>query len=272
MFEIPWVAERVVLYGAGVIPHVRIDGKYACRGAASPSAAAQAYRDAIDQRLAETGGLSSVEIQGGYWLDGDSLRLEAVFTRQEPELLLDTRATLLLLVDNLEWHNVWYDQVTQDAHDEDLALDQIGAGELVRATFYRDPEWSLSELTCVAFLQQMSDSLEVYQATLLGQVGAGGIAERDPLLTAPRITGLAPNPFPGYGEVQIRLALPSTGLPDGVCLELIDAQGRLRRRLDATAPIWDGRDAQGWALPAGAYWFRLRGTSRSEAKRMVVIR
>lgn len=272
VFEIPWVVERVELYGAGVIPHVRIDGKYACRGASSPSAAAQAYREAIDQRLAETGGLSAVEIHGGYWLDGDSLRLEAVFTREETDPLLDTQATLLLLVDNLVWHDVWYDQVTQDAYDEEIILDQIGAGKLVRATFWRDPEWSLNELTCVAFLQQMSDSLQIYQSALLTQVGAGGIAEQDPFWILPRIASIAPNPFPGCGEVRISLELPPTGLPEDAGLELLDSEGRRLRRLSPVRLTWDGRDARGDALPTGTYWLRLTGAGAAEGKRMVVIR
>jgi hypothetical protein len=83
-----------------------------------------------------------------------------------------------------------------------------------------------------------------------------------------------PNPFPGEVVFSFRL-----GSPQPVQLRIWDVAGRqvvtlLDGRLEAgTHRVrWDGRDAQGRPVPAGAYFFRLNAGDRSRSGKVMRLR
>ena len=67
--------------------------------------------------------------------------------------------------------------------------------------------------------------------------------------------------------------------PGRVALRVYDAAGRVVRTLvdgpkDAReyGAIWDGRDEQGRALPAGVYFYTLRSPGYASTKKMILLR
>ena len=289
VFEIPWVEQRVELYGAGVIPHVRIDGKYAIRGAQSCSWAAAEYRAAIEQRLGQTNGLSPIAITGAYLVAADSVRVTATFTLLDAVALPDLRGFLLVLVDDLYWAGVYYDHVTQGASSQNLTLVQPDDAATISAVFARQPTWNSDDIHCLAFCQRMSDSLDVHQAAWLTE--APTWVEEDPARTGAAGMWASPNPFPASrGTLRIALEQPgghsasaqAAEIPAGGALpavEILDGRGRLVLRIASdpstfgTSVVhWDGRDRRGHPVPAGAYWVRATGADALPATRVIVIR
>ena len=275
MFEIPWVVQRSDLYGAGYMPHVRIDGKFAVRGAQNCSSAAAAYRTAIQQRLAQTQGLSPIEITGAYLVGADSVRATATCTLLDAVALTATRGYLLMLVDDLYWAGVYYDHVTQGAREQGLLLAQPGDMATITAVFAREPEWDADDIHCLAFCQQMSDSLDVHQAAWLTEVSSWVADDPASIRMAP--LRASPCPFlPARGPLTLSLARPLAGI-DGA--EILDGQGR---RVALVAPPrwagaarglrWDGRDAGGCPLPAGSYWVRVPAAGEGPATRLILVR
>lgn len=281
IFRIPWTVERSEFYpGSGYLPHVRFDGKYSEGGAVSCSSAAQEYRGWIHLRLDETGGLSPVEISGVHWIQGDSLWLSAAFRLVDPDTLQDTRAFLLVLVNNLEWHGTTYLHLTREAYDEEVLLAEIGDVVLVTAGFAIDPEWEIDTIECIAFIQRMTGDKEVYQSARLPL--ALGASADDMVSIRPRVLTITPNPFvPGRqaGIALMQLATQESCGPAQVSLEMWDQNGRLVRRLLAGPAghgtwmaAWDGRDDNGLPIGTGSYWLRLTADGRTQGARLVLIR
>lgn len=108
-----------------------------------------------------------------------------------------------------------------------------------------------------------------YQVT----VNAGQLAVGD------RLSGfaLAPAwPNPAHGSARIAYSLPAAGR---VKLAVYDLAGaRVRTLVDTEQPagassvLWDGRDAQGSPVRAGAYFIRLEHGGRDLTRRMVMTR
>lgn len=288
-FEIPWVEERSDLYVAGIIPHVRIDGKFAIRGAPNCTWAAAQYRTAIQQRLAETQALSPIAIGGAYFVAADSVQVAATFTLLDPVALSDTRGFLLMLVDNLYWGPTRFDHVTQGASEQDLLLTQPDDQVTMAAAFARQPTWDADDIHCLAFFQCMSESLEVHQVAWLTSI-ASWVAE-DPAAGGRDWMWASPNPFAASrGTLRIGLigdaghsaSMAPPGIPAWRALrlvEILDTQGRLIAQIgcDPSAAAghvaqWDGRDGHGCPVPAGAYWVRTRGGRTAAATRVVLLR
>lgn len=275
VFEVPWGLERSALYGAGYMPHVRIDGKFAIRGAQNCSAAAAAYRGAIQQRLAQTQGLSPIAVAGAYLVGADSVRATATCTLLDAVTLPSPRAFIVLLVDHLYWAGVYYDHVTRAAHEQSISLGQAGDAVTIAAVFARDPAWDTDDIHCLAFCQQMCDSLDVCQAAWLTEASSwvGG----DPAPVRLAALRASPCPFlPARGPLTLSLARPA-GADGGV--EILDALGRRVARVapngraGATALLrWDGRDTDGRPVPAGTYWISLRSGDRTEALPLLLAR
>jgi hypothetical protein len=83
----------------------------------------------------------------------------------------------------------------------------------------------------------------------------------------------AARPDPATGPAGVRLDMPATAR---VRLDVIDVAGRVVREIDAGRLasgahdlVWDGRDREGRATPAGIYWLRVR-VGAEEALRRVV--
>ncbi|MBD3236210.1 MAG: hypothetical protein GF330_05880 [Candidatus Eisenbacteria bacterium] len=101
--------------------------------------------------------------------------------------------------------------------------------------------------------------------------GGQGIAE-EVGIRGLRLLGAGPNPAPGWADLRFRL-----GSESRVEVALYDLQGRQLRVLGgrfapgAHALSWDGRDADGHAVPAGIYLYRLAdATDRIEGRILMV--
>ncbi|MCA9759106.1 MAG: VCBS repeat-containing protein [Candidatus Eisenbacteria bacterium] len=136
-------------------------------------------------------------------------------------------------------------------------------------------------------------SVESGEVASTDAVSAGGSARLYSAAGAAEaidVVGAAPNPT--YGSVELRVGTPvdpsvsSTDLEratqgDGTAvwaapLRVLDATGRVVRVFGAEAAsrgvvVWDGRDEQGKALPAGVYYVAA-GPSKSGATKVVLLK
>ena len=248
-------------------------------GASSCYSAAAEYRSLIEQRLAETGGQSRVSVTGGYWFDGDSLRVTVSYQLLEAGPLVDLQAHVMILEDDIYCSGQYFHHVTRAARSTDVVLDVAGQSAFAQAAFAIDPAWDPGHLSCAVCLQRMgevNEEKEIHQAALLSE-GHAGVPGPEAPMAGLRLSAW-PNPFVpaqhgGGLRVEVRLAadaggsafLPS-GFPRAGGLELCDAGGR---RVARTSPFsadadgvvliatWDGRDLLGRPLPGGVYWLRL---------------
>lgn len=278
-YEIPWTQVRSDFYWAGNIPHVRIDGLYLDVGASSCYAAAAEYRALIEQRFAETGGQSPVAVTGGYWFDGDSLRVAASFRLLDPAPMVDLQAHVMILEDDLYSSGQAFHHVTRAAGSADVALEVAGQAAAVETAFPVDPAWNPNHLSCAVCLQRMgavNEEKEIHQAALLGEGHADVPGPAAPVAGL-RISA-RPNPFVpaqhgGRLRVDVRFvpgpvsgASRSSGPWFEGPLELYDAAGRCVARTSPLAAggegrvltaTWDGCTLTGRPLEGGRYWLRM---------------
>lgn len=82
-------------------------------------------------------------------------------------------------------------------------------------------------------------------------------------------------PNPATGVCRIRFRLPTATMVD---IDLLDAEGRMVRNLwegmveGEHQVTWDGRAADGRALPAGIYWSRLRSGEEHCHRSILIVR
>jgi len=284
-WQIPWTEARSDLYTAGNMPQVRFDGKYVIRGADSTIQAANRYRPVIEQRLAETDYLSQVEIHGQHWFEHETVFLSATFTLEGPDTLSNLRSHLIVLVNGLEYSGTLYNEVTQAVHEEDVTLASVGSSVTISAPFPMDPEWSESSIECIAFIQEMTDSLTIAQTVRL-PLGMP-FSDRLELVLDPNPScRLSPNPLTHRGGRQeIRIDLIGASFSGELAaaemslVSLYDAAGHLVRQLVPRVQgpwqgslVWDGRDRNGQAAPAGVYWLRPDRREDFSGGRLVLLR
>jgi hypothetical protein len=106
-------------------------------------------------------------------------------------------------------------------------------------------------------------------AVVTGSTGVSG-SEADVKLYRP-----APNPF--RGDSRFRYSVPAEGAP--VRIEVFDVAGRrVRELVSGTRPagvheaVWDGRDGEGRAVPAGVYFYRARIGAEERILRVIRLR
>jgi len=80
-------------------------------------------------------------------------------------------------------------------------------------------------------------------------------------------------PNPAFGRVRFVGGLPDA---ENVAADVLDAQGRMVRHLEARGPSaapleWDGRDARGARARAGVYWLRVAFDGRVSRTRFVLL-
>ena len=96
---------------------------------------------------------------------------------------------------------------------------------------------------------------------------------RPPLSPLPRVSMGAPVPNPFQDVVRFPVRPNGSGAREA---SVYDVRGRKLR--DLPMPVaggtieWDGRDAAGWAVPAGVYFIRLRSGDVVETWRMTLVR
>jgi hypothetical protein len=162
-----WTNARVDFYGVIGLPRVWFDGLSNVGGVTSCSQAASLYRAAIQQRLAQTGGLSPVAIDGSWARDDETVTLTATFRKLDPVALPDARAFLLLQEDDIPYDGIVYNRVTRAAYEQDVTLAAVGDSVRVTADLAIDDAWDLGRLHAIAFLQRVGATREVYQAARL---------------------------------------------------------------------------------------------------------
>lgn len=292
IFEIPWCEDRIDLYSSALMPNVRIDGKYFYRGADSAADAANHYRPLINQRLAETNSEAQINVTGSCWFDGNTVYAGVTYTLLGSEAPINPRAFVLMVVDGLVWHDVTYHDVTQGAFETDLDLTQTGDAASLITDFTMDPEWTSDMISCIAFVQDMDDSLQIRQTIRLPVDEPFNEIDDSVILAVDEVLQAWPNPyFPAAGSSGIRFSLcrqvglslnhsaaSEAGTPINA-IRLFDSSGRVIRQLsqaggDQGAPafVWDGRDQNDLPVPAGAYWARPARGPADRAIRIVLIR
>lgn len=81
-----------------------------------------------------------------------------------------------------------------------------------------------------------------------------------------RILNVAPNPFRDTATISMEGTTSSVAI--------YDVAGRLVRRFNSTASTiqWDGKNDRGANAPSGVYWVRATDATRTEARRIVLVR
>ncbi|MBD3162021.1 MAG: hypothetical protein GF346_06975 [Candidatus Eisenbacteria bacterium] len=206
--EIPETAERASWYGVVSHPHVRFDGILFDIGATSCDQVEQDYRDLIEQRLADTGGMSPVEITGGYDVGDTDVSIEATFRLVDPVDLTDLRASLLIYENDVFYCcgyggvDTW-PVVTRRIHDEEIVLQNVDDEVVVSADIPIDPEWDPDMLHVVAYLQNTATK-EVIQG-LYVEPSPAGVDDLIGRAGALRIDRARPTPFRQATEIAFTI-------------------------------------------------------------------
>ena len=277
-----FTSQRQSFYVVQYVPHVFIDGKYNSIGASSCSGAAATYRDFVIQRLAETGGLSPVSIEGSYSINGTTLTMSAIFRKIDVGSTADARAYLALTENAVLSGGITYNHVTRGGLFQNVTLTNVGDYVQVQGNVTLNGTWIQENFKCLAWLQRTTGDKEIYQAATLPQ-GASDVASGGPVVRETRLLRVSPNPVTlgpsaGGGEVTLRLTLEGD-VNERVQIDVLDLSGRVVRHLDAgqaaAGPLtlrWDGRDAGGRAVESGAYWIRLASPVGVHQGRLLVMR
>ena len=264
------------------IPHVFFDGLYDELGAGSCQAAADAYRDIIEARLAETEGLAPVAVSGGYYLEGDQMYIDATFELVDPVSIESPRAFFVITEDGVVAGET-YDHVTRWGTHQDVMLNQAGDEVQVTATTTVPTQWNPNELSVVAWLQSASGPPEVHQAAYLPPTDPAHADDPAALAAGRLFLTATPNPMPATGmgatPATVRLVLSPQAAAGAVRVDLLDSAGRVVREIHSgrlTAGehhmTWDGRARDGASLASGAYFIRLATTEGTRTTRFVVVR
>jgi len=122
---------------------------------------------------------------------------------------------------------------------------------------------------CVVTQGTIEEPSSAAKLTVTGGITAVG----PPTATSLELAAPAPNPFRASTRVQFSLARAAE-----VSLDVLDVSGRRVQTLLRDAPhaagpgsaIWDGRDANDQALPAGLYFLRLQAAGEQRVRRVVL--
>ncbi len=273
---------RATFYGVQYIPHVFIDGKYNHVGASSCAGAANTYRSSIETRLAETGGVSPVEITGHHMFDGSTLHVEANFELVDPTPLGTVRAYVAIAEDHVAAAGGPYNHVTRGGALQTMSLVDLGDSGTLTTQFTVPGNWDPEEMSCVAWIQRTTGNKEVYQAAHL-PLGDPADVTREPVFSQDTsILSVGPNPMPAFVEgpaaASVRFELSSSAAEQPIQLNLVDINGRLIREIyrgqvsaGTNMLTWDGRDENGRPLESGAYWVLMNTADGTSNARVVVI-
>lgn len=280
-FETPQTLARADWYGVYGIPDVRIDGKYSVIGAVGCPNAYQAYLARVTQRVAETGGLSPIEIAGEYDKSGGvSIQIVCTFRLVDPVALSDLRSTILVYEDGIYaegefFYGDTWNRVTRVIYDQPIVLSGVGDEAVVGAELPLDPAWNPEMLRVVAYVQRTTGDREIHQAAFLSE----GVCAADPprLALVTGIESASPNPF--QGSVGIALSLSPAAAASPIRLEVFDASGRrvvgLFEGIAGTRRptwSWDGRLSSGDVAGSGIYFARLATSEGHSYRKLIRLR
>ncbi len=116
----------------------------------------------------------------------------------------------------------------------------------------------LAQMSTVSGIEKLNAALQ----SLIAQSGAGQVLQAASLIG--RDVLVPGNVFELEAGQDVKFALEPASAADSVVVEIVDEKGRVVRQLDAGALpqglhqlSWDGLDADGAAVPAGRYGFRV---------------
>ena len=281
-FETPETRARGDWYGVHGVPVVWIDGSRNVLGASNCETAYNAYLDAISERLAETGGLSPIAIEGQYVPHEFGIDVLATCRLVDPASLAMLQATIVVIESNIyaadpEYFDDTWNHVVRMIHNQEITLVNQGDEAVIAITLPLDPEWNTDEIDVVALVQQNGLDLEIYQGALLERYTSA--IEEDGIAAA-LATGIDlcnPNPF--YSQTEIGFFLTPEAVNRPVRVEVFDFSGRritslLNGRVSPGAHTltWDGRNDLGVPVGNGVYLVRLDTWSTSRSEKLVLIR
>lgn len=286
-FENPDTVERSLLYGIWGLPTVQVDGKYAQIGAASCEEVQEIFQGFIEARLSETGGVSPVDITGGFTFNETSGTIWATFDLVDPVPQTGRIATLWIYDDDVYMccgsggEDTWNENA-RVIRSSPVDLDAVGAEVTLTENFDVGADWNLDNLHAVAAIQDTARPFTVIQAARIEQslsfvldLPGGGASvpggNGDALLEA------RPNPFLDATHIAFQLSPRAASAP--IDLRVIDAGGRVIRSLSpaSVSPgrmevAWDGRDDRGSSVPSGSYFLVLRGIDGEARAKLIRIK
>lgn len=144
-----------------------MDGSRSYSGGWSCVETTEAYRERIEARLAETGGMSPVEIGGNAYLaPGATLAVRSTFALLDPTPLIDLQATFFVVEETVELAGTW-PRVVREVRNQPIVLGAPGDSVVVDLDIPINPAWNWENLYVVAFLQQTSGSRPIIQGRKL---------------------------------------------------------------------------------------------------------
>jgi hypothetical protein len=177
---LPVTTARANWYGVTGYPTVKLDGLMTEIGGEQMPAGCPLmegiYRTDINTRIANTGGMSPIEITGSFdFAGGNSIVMNAKAKLVDPVTLTSLRATLLIYEDNVTWccgyggTSLWQHN-TRAIYDQSITLASAGDSVNVSATVALNPAWNTDELHVVAYVQKTSGTKEIYQGAMLNRI------------------------------------------------------------------------------------------------------
>jgi hypothetical protein len=167
-FDFPEGLARMSWYAVSGVPDVRMDGKYATVGAGSCVGAYTEYHADYLTRMAETGGVSPVQVTGSYVVDGGLLTVNALYALVDPVPQTGVQATIFITEDDVYYNaSTSFDHLSRRLYNQGVTLNNVGDQIAVTNVFTVDAAWNLDKIHVICILQKTGGTKEIIQAAEL---------------------------------------------------------------------------------------------------------
>jgi hypothetical protein len=194
-FQIPETAARASWYGASSGPTVVFDGLPPMAIGAEATCAEQHtwyVGTYYNPRMAATGGIAPVSIQGYYAINGTQLTIEATYRLEDPVTLSGIRATLFLTENHVFYQgSTYFNHIPRKIYDQNITLTNAGDEVAVQTTITLNPGWNPANFEVIAIVQKASGTKEVYQAAELPYLLDYRLSLAPPVKSVPEGSGEA---------------------------------------------------------------------------------
>jgi hypothetical protein len=137
-------------------------------------------------RMAATGGLAPVSIQGSYIVSGDQLTVQATYRLEDPVSLTGIRASIFLAESHVFYQgSTYFDDVTRKINHQNLTLTNVGDEVSVETAITLNSGWNPDNFKVIAIVQKSSGTKEVYQAAALPLVLDYRVSFAGPVASVP---------------------------------------------------------------------------------------
>lgn len=253
-------------------PYVFFDGVDPVIGAANCLSASADYRAHYDSRMAQSGGLSPIAIDGQFAEVGNDWIVVTQIANVDGVPIENLQASILVYEDDIVYccgpggNSVW-DGVVRIAYDQPIDLPLSGQPVTVPASIPLDPTWNRENLHLVAYVQDRT-TREILQGHRVTAPLAAVPDER----TTPFTLSITPNP--SRGPVRILFDLTQRGNSSPVQLEVIDVTGR--RIADLSGMVRPAeRNLFSWSPPSettGVLFLRAIADGKTVTSRLMRVR